>query len=48
MHGHDYGEFDYASTALSTGQIPLGIAKVSANLPAGRLAKVRAKTRNYS
>jgi len=30
MYNRNYGGFDYASTALSTGQNPLGIASVSA------------------
>ncbi len=30
MYNHNYGGFDYASTTLSTGWNPLGIAKVIA------------------
>ena len=29
MYNRNYGGFDYPSTALSAGQNPLGIAKVS-------------------
>ena len=30
MYNHNYGGFNYASTTLSTGKNPLGIANVNA------------------